>query len=350
MKSLRNVELSRRALVSGVGITTTTLWGLSPRVASAAETLDIEAAVSTFAPAAMSLTTAKYYSDDWGTESTAALPTRVAFDPRTGPLQFSMTWDSRLFSVRQPAYCVGGNETEQVQYDVSGDGRASLEVPEGTSELVFRIETIDLYPNDNLSDVKQSAIALQDLDELRTESWADELQRVECSPWGVEASVSWICYRGAIVPALTSVVSVGPSDAPAGSTIKLNHADVVNAPQLVQPLDKTFEPGRDAAATKARPDVLEDSSATSIESTSSSGIREVIITLSEPLAAGDRLDFANAVEVSDSEPTAYSTFVPRMAVLPAESTAGMRMTGKLASIPLTGAGMQESIYLAAPTA
>lgn len=349
MNRIAHAVLSRRNLIggAGAGIATMTWRDRSVPNEETREHSTGERLTSSFAPESLVLAESTYFTQDRANEVTASLPTRVSLEPQKTPSMFSMTWDSRLFSVKQPAYCLLEDGSVQRRFDDSIDGTASFDVPEGTHGLVFRIEVLNAYPNENLSDVRRSTIAFEEGDST-TRAWTAEDRSSPSRPWGLEVKASWSCQQGIIVPALISVDSVGPFVAPAGVTVKADYTDVIGPPQLVSPWDEAPNGDR-ASARGLRDDALEGSSAMTIDTSVNEGVRQVLITIAEELAPGEGLVFASEVERSDSEPTTHGPFVPRISVSMPSSVTGARETGSSSLFPVTAAGTPASTYLS-PTA
>ncbi|MDR6200775.1 hypothetical protein QE374_002684 [Microbacterium sp. SORGH_AS428] len=340
MDRLAHAQISRRALLQGTAVVTAgvavSLGGGSSASASTRPTTATDPLADR-----LTLATADLFNQSWTQRFVPGIPVRYVLAPLAAAATLTMSWDQRLFRVRS-VIATTISTVRQLLPKSSVLGAVEVQVTPDVLEIAFQVETLNAYPNENLSDPKPATLVLRDGDRNELERWTDPLTGSDCLAWGVEGSVSWICHEGWIVPARVALVSVGPFDAPANLRVDVSYPDVPSAPVLVDPSSpEALNPRAVDAVAAPLPGTFEVVSA--------DGISYLSLTTTAPLPPDTGLDLLFEIDTSDASPRTFE-FVPRMIISAPEGGHDMRNTGRLSDFPVTPSGEQLSSYELPPTA
>lgn len=302
--------------------------------------------------------TNRYFAPNWNQAFVASFPKQISLDSSVPGQVLEVKWDPRLFSLHDPAFVIIQGNVQETAIERVSEGSANVTLWDNSTEVVLRVVPNDLYPSENIESVRPVELVLKNSDETYVRTWTDEAVGVECTAWGLEASVSWISHQGRVVPALTSLVSVGPEPAPAGIIANLQYSDIADVPKLLDATkgEMLLTDGRndsdvgyvESSADKSQ--TMDSTNFVSIETSTNEGVRDVIIKTLVAIEVGKRIELVSSVQLSDSVPAEFSTVVPRLVIQPTPDIIGRRQSGRECIYPVTGAGSQESTYIAAPSA
>jgi len=346
MMRLEHAGLSRRTLLQG-GIVVAG-YALSAAASQRSGPLHglASASASQFTDPA-SMATATFFTPTWTKQLTAAFPLHLTLGSPLQRSTLAVDWDGRLFSVQSVVRGLVGDSVRELSVRPDGAETLQVDVPSDVSEVFFYVDVINNYPSENLGDVRGTGISIIDASGQVLEQWRDVPAALDCSPWSIEATVNWICHKGWIVPARISVASIGPSAAPNGTVVRATYADVLGTPVLVDPTTpEALNPG----SIKGMDDASRNPLFADVEQSVTNGVCELTLTTTSPLAAGSSLELLFEEEASDSKPSPFGDFVPRMSVVPPADATGMRKSGRRSDFPVTSSGSQRSVYLPEPTA
>lgn len=357
MKNLGKAVATRRVVLIGASLSAATLfapYSLSEELLKVPTNPDVAKLPTESIPT----TTNRYFGSDWNQEYVAAFPKSLPLDTQVPNKVLELRWDPRLFDLRNPALVRIEDDVVDLRFETNLDGSASFVLPDDASEVIFRALPISLYPNENLDSVQATELTLRNNEGSYVRTWADSAVGVDCSAWGVEASVSWISHLGQVVPALINLVSIGPNPAPSEIVMTLKYSDVGGELALLDTSKGELSSAESSLeADASQPSSNADDSPqqslpelVNIETSTGEGTRDVTIRTLTALEPDARLDLVSPVQLSDSMPVAFSTFVPRLVVQPTPNAVGRRQSGRDSVYPVTRAGSQESTYVAAPSA
>ncbi|MGZ0712565.1 hypothetical protein ACWPKO_29930 (plasmid) [Coraliomargarita sp. W4R53] len=343
MTSFSRVMLSRRGLLHGAVMTSA--YVLSAGALQGHSMPGLGRQSTTAAPLAerTSMAVATFFTPSWAQQVSAAFPVQYKLIERAGPSTLTIDWDKRLFAVQDTVTGVSGDAVRDLSVRRSSDHTLKIKIPEDVSELGFRVDVLNEYPNENLADVRGAEFTLADRSGKVLESWRDVPAGVDCEAWSVEATVNWICHEGWIVPARVALASIGPAAAPAGSVVRTSYADVLAVPVLVAPsTPEALNPSSVGEETPQLPATLGQ--------TVADGICDLTLTTTSPLSSGSAIEMLFQVEESNSRPRPFGEFVPRIIFTPPSESTGLRKSERHSDFPVTSSGSQRSTYLPAPTA
>ena len=344
MTLLRSVEITRRGMLQGAVLVSGYMLSSGALRPSATPTLTV-AGVTAAAPIAerTRMAAATYFTPGWTQQASTAFPVQYRLVEREGPSTLRVDWDRRLFTVQDMVTGVVDDDVRVLSVTRVNDQRLIVSIPADVAEVVFRVDVLNPYPNENLADVRAAGFTLADSSGKALETWRDVPTGVACAPWSVEAKVNWICHDGWIVPARIALSSIGPTAAPAGSVIRTSYADVLSLPALVDPATpEAINPSSIGEDTPPLP--------ASIEQVLTGGINELILTTTHPMTPGEAIEMLFSIDESNSRPRPFSGFVPRMTFTPPPESTGLRLSGRHSDFPVTSSGSQRSTYLLAATA
>ncbi|MFF3027446.1 hypothetical protein [Microbacterium sp. NPDC057944] len=295
------------------------------------------AAPTSAAPSTVFLTTdiahatARHFDAAWSNEVIASFPVRFGLAERSEHLMLRAQWDPRLFTVHGPAYGVIGEETRELALVHGEAGVFSTSVGADVSEIVLQVESLNLYPVENIDDATSTALSLTDATGAVVDEFAVEATLAACAPWSVEIVVDWVSYAKDVVPARMTLTSVGPNAAPGGLEVVANYADVLARPTVTVP------EGTETASA-------------SISERSSGGVTRLTLATTVQLPPGATVEVQFSAEESDSVPAPFEDLIPSVLLTPPTDMLGLRSSGQHSQYPVTTSGSQLSTYLPAPNA
>ncbi|MFF2272071.1 hypothetical protein ACFVTX_07345 [Agromyces sp. NPDC058136] len=335
MTALKRVVVSRRALLQGAAVASGYLLTLDAQT-SAFATAGGTVPVAPVSADRLTLATTKIFNAEWNQAMLASFPARYRFSPRSDISTVGIEWDERLFSLHGPALGLVGESAHELEITRPSPHAALVSVPAETTDLVLRVEALNTYPAENHTGVRPVSLWLEDQSGQRLEEWTDSPIPADCAAWSIEATVNWISHEGDIVPARASIRSIGPFDAPAGTAVRLSYPDIFDTPPTV--VDPAIIEGDDTPLPAT------------VDSRTSEGICELVLTTTEPLRPGGQLELHFEAGASNSTPRPFANHVPRLVLVPPTDQNGMRLSGRHSSFPVSPSGSQLSSYIPAPIA
>lgn len=328
----KTLVVTRRTILRGVAVASAYVLsgGIGPLTSPFA--VPTSAAPSTvFLTTDVACSTARHFDAAWSNEVVASFPVRFGLAERSEDLTLRAQWDPRLFTVHGPAYGVIGEETRELTLVHGETGSFSVSIDADVSEIVLQVESLNLYPVENIDDATSTALSLTDATGSVVDEFAVEATLAACAPWSVEIVVDWVSYAKNVVPARLTVTSVGPNAAPAGLEVIANYADVLALPSVTVP------------------EGTETASATVSEHSSGGATRLTLVTTVQ-LPPETAVEVLFSAEESDSVPAPFEDFIPSVLLTPPVDVLGLRSSGQHSQYPVTASGSQLSTYLPAPNA
>lgn len=322
--------LPRRTILKGATLVTAYfVCGVALPEAASAASIKTANQQPVFSPGDMVCATTRFYDGKWSQEFTASFPMRFKLLHGGVDRKLSASWDPRLFAVHGDAYAVSKETTSEVQPSRHSDGYLEFVVPADTEEVVLQATPLNAYPNESLVDVKNTVLEVLEPNGSVVDRVELKPAGVKCTPWGIEASVTWVSVGAVILPARISLRSVGPNEAPKGLEMEMLCDESVGNPTA------TFEGEPAPIAFKRR---------------AKDGLATIAMRTSESLAPSAVVDIIFDDTISDSEPGKFERVVPRFRVVTPTHRVGMRASSQDSFYPVTDSGSQLSTYVSAPTA
>ncbi len=326
----RSPLFPRRTILKGATLVTAYfVCGVALPEAATAAAIKTGSQQPVFSPGDMICATTRFYDGKWSQEFTASFPMRFRLLHGGADRKLSASWDPRLFTVHGDAYAVSKETTSEVQPSLLSDGHLEFVVPSGTEEVVLQATPLNAYPNESLVDAKNTVLEVLESDGSIVDRLELRPAGVKCTPWGLEASVTWVSVGAMILPARISLRSAGPNKAPSGLEMEVLCDETVGNPTA------TIEGEPAPIAIKRR---------------AKDGVATIAMRTSESLAPSSMVDIIFDDTISDSEPGKFERVVPRFRVMTPTHRVGMRASSQDSYYPVTDSGSQLSTYVSVPTA
>lgn len=278
-------------------------------------------------PAAMT----QVYDANWTKQIAASFPVNLRIrNNRAGGLVV-FEWDPRLFAGPETVLGIAGNVVQPLTVAAQSDHAMEALLPAGVTSLVVHAKAQRLYPNENLSDVTPSLARLLTPERAISDERVFKVSETACNPWSVESSVDWVSLSGAVAPARVVLSSAGPGPVPTGTAFVLTAPDVLDDAVV---LDRHQNASTAVTAQRKKPKAQQ---------------AEYVLTIAEPIPAGEWVQVILTNKSSDSAPASNPSAVPRL-VMNRKVDPGLRESGRWDAFPLTTSGTNLSSYEAAPTA
>jgi len=160
---------------------------------------------------------ANCFSESWSEAVEVPFPAELNLEKLRRGARVTIEWDSRLFSVDDVFELAADGSLNASEARVTPSRIDVTPRPEAVG-LISTVRTRTLYPNDNLSGIRETRAALGE------QTVTFRSKRRAASPWGAEIQASWLQLPGGVSTDLVVIKSVGPSAIPAGVGLIISQA------------------------------------------------------------------------------------------------------------------------------
>lgn len=330
MVRFNRVVMSRRTMLQTAVLAATLSTTAKSAAASTPETASSEAHAASASTGVVltpsEFVVSKCFVEEWSTEYLTYFPQVVEVEGATVGFECRASWDRRLFEVAEGVVAVTSVDVREIDHEVLNDGSLLLNVPAGTTALMFGASAVNLYPSENIGTPKVTTIDVVDDAKVVT-SVPVPVTATSCTPWALAVEVDWTTTNGVIVPLVVRLLSKGPNPTPASSLVEI------------------------VAATRVEADALSTSGGLSLTVAASSLQTALRAELVRDLPAGEFETVTFPFDTADSRfPDRNPVVVSSAAVLLPADTTGMRITHSASAYPVTPSGIPVSTFEPVSTA